>query len=109
MNPSLPDYYNDFLTALKLRGTSQSALVKELCILLNLQNRAIYNRLNGETQFTINEAILICKTYNIDLQEIIMPDAESITYNSSTVGTPGSSKGLEALRYWIWRIKSLMG
>ena len=86
MNPSLPDYYNDFLTALKLRGTSQSALVKELCILLNLQNRAIYNRLNGETQFTINEAILICKTYNIDLQEIIMPDAESITYNSSTVG-----------------------
>ncbi len=86
MNVNLPDYYTSFLDALKLKCTSQSALVKELCTLLNLQNRAIYNRLNGDTQFTINEAILICKTYKIDLQEILMPDADSIIYQSTTVG-----------------------
>lgn len=61
-------------------------MVKQLCDLLNLQSRAIYNRLNGETQFTINEAILICRSYSIDIQEILMPDNAAIMYQSGTIG-----------------------
>ena len=86
MTVPLPDYYEHFLETLKLKATSQSQLVKELCDLLNLQNRAIYNRLNGETQFTINEAILICKSYQIDIQEILLPDTDNIIYHGATIG-----------------------
>lgn len=86
MSQNLPDYYEKFLEALKAKGPAQNILVKQLCDLLNLQSRAIYNRLNGETQFTINEAILLCRSYNIDIQEILMPDNAAIMYQSGTIG-----------------------
>ena len=85
MNLNLPDYYAKFLNTLLSKTQSQSVLVKQLCELLRLQNRAIYNRLNGDTQFTINEAIRICRHYSIDISELLEQET-GIMYQSGTIG-----------------------
>lgn len=109
MTVPLPDFYDKFITALKLKGPAQNTLVKELGELLHLQSRAIYNRLNGETQFTINEAILICKTYNIDIQEILLPDSDSIIYRSATIDRKINApiEYLQGLVFYLEWLKTL--
>ncbi len=75
-------FHHNILQALAQKIPNKAALVAELSVLFNLHARAVYNRLNGETQFTLEEAILLARTYHLDFNQIAELQPEETTFSA---------------------------
>src|SRR5688572_16335351 len=80
-----------FLQMVKDSLPANCSLHKELSELLNLSTDSIYRRLRGETALGLDEAIKICKTYQIPLDSFIQPDEHFIPFRFKKLGNEEQS------------------
>jgi transcriptional regulator with XRE-family HTH domain len=72
---------NHFIELLKNAVPAKFSLAEALAELLNVSIDSAYRRLRGETSVSIDEAYLICKKYNIPLENILSIDHGSAQFN----------------------------
>lgn len=63
-----------FLNLLKIREPNKSRLAEKISDLLIFDKSSAYRRLRGEIPFTFNEICILCKYFEISLDEIVFTD-----------------------------------
>jgi len=84
-----------FVKHLKKTWTSKASLADSLSVLLGISKDSVYRRLRNETPFSIEEAMMICDTYKVDLTQFFEFKYQTIPFRF----TPLHSGDRNLLKY----------
>ncbi len=73
------------LELVKTRIGGNISYVDELASLLEVSRDSIYRRVRGETELSLQEAVIICNNYGISIQEVIGEESNVFTFHARLV------------------------
>lgn len=77
----------DFISTLKRAIPSNLNLADEVSELLNVSADSAYRRLRGETDLSLEEMVLLAKTYNISLDSALMGSSKMVSFRTNELST----------------------
>jgi hypothetical protein len=91
---------------IKQQMPKNQSLTQELCFLLGLSGDAIYRRIRCQTAFTLDEATLICKHFDIPLEALNELIGNKVSFSYHPSGPDGESfRGY--LEHFLKQIKGI--
>ena len=87
-------YQESFIKYLKHSANERTTLADDLAEILNVSKDSAYRRLRNETPLTIDEAMIICDHFNIDLSAFFEMKYETIPFKFSKLYS--GSKDMES-------------
>lgn len=91
---------------IKQQIPKNQSLTQELCFLLGRTNDAIYRRLRCQTAFSLDEATLICKHFDIPLEALNELIGNKVSFSYQPSG-PDSTSFKEYLEHFLKQIKGI--
>ncbi|TLX72275.1 helix-turn-helix transcriptional regulator [Labilibacter sediminis] len=76
----LSEIQDDFFKHIKENLDANLSLVHEISEVLNVSYDSVYRRLRGEKKITLEEAVLLCRHFNLSLDEIAHYDEASMSF-----------------------------
>ena len=74
-----------FFQHIKSRIPQHVSLVDEMADLLGISNDSAYRRIRGDKQISLQEAQLICKHYQLSLDQLLGLESNSFTFYGNLV------------------------
>ena len=92
-----------FLNKVLINYSKRSEAIEELSRLLSIGKDAVYRRLRGDTELTLEEVKILANRYSLSLDEILFENNEKALFTVNSFFTPVRkfSDYLRSLRYYL--------
>src|SRR4051812_7536848 len=95
-----PDYQLHFIEALRKAVPANLNLADEIGHVLGISPDSSYRRIRGRTEFTLNEAVALCKHFDVPLETLgAIVSSEAVTFRTNKL-----DNDMESVAHYLQRL-----